>query len=101
MGLGIAYKNGTTEGTTSLPVDWTDESRAAAREQLNRILESHHFRSSKRCSHFLRYVVEHIIVEHIGDNHHEPLKERTLGIEIFGREATYDTAQDPVVRTTA
>jgi hypothetical protein len=81
---------------TSSPGEWTDESRAAVREQLNRILESHHFRSSKRCCHFLRYVIEHTI-----DNNHEPLKERTLGIEIFGREATYDTAQDPVVRTTA
>lgn len=31
----------------------------------------------------------------------EPLKERTLGIEVFGREPDYDTNLDPVVRTTA
>jgi hypothetical protein len=79
-----------------MPAEWTEESKAVAREQLNRILESHHFRSSKRCSQFLRYVVERTI-----DDHHEPLKERTLGIEIFGRDTMYDTAQDPVVRTTA
>lgn len=30
-----------------------------------------------------------------------PLKERTLGIEIFGREAEYDTASDPIVRSRA
>lgn len=94
--MGTAYKNGTTEGTAPPLASWTDESKVAAREQLSRILESHHFRSSKRCSLFLRYVVEHTL-----DSHHEPLKERTLGIEIFGREAMYDTAQDPVVRTTA
>jgi hypothetical protein len=94
--VGTTYRNGLTEGTISTAVEWTDQSKAAAREQLNRILESHHFRSSKRCSQFLRYVVERTI-----DNHHEPLKERTLGIEIFGRDTMYDTAQDPVVRTTA
>src|SRR5207237_881398 len=33
--------------------------------------------------------------------HAEPLKERTLGIEVFGREPDYDTNLDPVVRTTA
>jgi hypothetical protein len=29
------------------------------------------------------------------------LKERTLGIEIFGKSADYDTASDPIVRVTA
>jgi hypothetical protein len=77
-------------------LDWNEDSKALALAQLGRVLESHHFHSSKRCSLFLRYVVEHTI-----NNHHEPLKERTLGIEIFGRDAMYDTAQDPVVRTTA
>ena len=33
--------------------------------------------------------------------HTEHLKERTLGIEVFGREPGYDTNLDPVVRTTA
>jgi hypothetical protein len=31
----------------------------------------------------------------------EHLKERTLGVEVFGREPAYDTSADPVVRTTA
>jgi hypothetical protein len=31
----------------------------------------------------------------------DALKERTLGIEIFGRDADYDTASDPIVRVTA
>jgi hypothetical protein len=35
------------------------------------------------------------------DGHTENLKERTLGIEVFGRDADYDTNLDPVVRTAA
>ena len=95
--MGTAYRNGLSEvGVNHASLDWSEDSRALALAQLARVLESHHFHSSKRCSLFLRYVVEHTI-----NNHHEPLKERTLGIEIFGRDAMYDTAQDPVVRTTA
>ena len=33
--------------------------------------------------------------------HRETLKERTLGVEVFGRDPNYDTNQDPVVRGTA
>jgi len=44
----------------------------------------------------LRFVVERAL-----EGHTEPLKERTLGIEVFGREPDYDTNLDPVVRTTA
>lgn len=33
--------------------------------------------------------------------HADPLKERTLGVDVFGREPDYDTNLDPVVRTTA
>ena len=31
----------------------------------------------------------------------EPLKERTLGVRVFSREPSYDTAADPIVRVTA
>lgn len=65
-------------------------------EQLERILESPHFRSSKRCSHFLRHVVERA-----GEHRLDSLKERTLGVEVFERDPNYDTNQDPVVRVTA
>jgi hypothetical protein len=60
--------------------------------QLERILDSPQFRSSKKCSLFLRYVVEHA-----SDNHPECLKERVLGVEVFKRDPQYDTNQDPVV----
>lgn len=70
--------------------------RAAVREQLDRMLASSYFSHSKRFPNFLRFVVDHTLNGTI-DN----IKERTLGIEIFGRDADYDTASDPIVRVTA
>jgi len=63
---------------------------------LERILSSPLFRKSKRFPNLLRFVVERSL-----HGHAEPLKERTLGIEVFGRAPDYDTNLDPVVRTTA
>ncbi|MEQ1883738.1 MAG: hypothetical protein ABL967_01670 [Bryobacteraceae bacterium] len=74
----------------------TDAERSAIREQLERILGSPLFKNSKRYPNLLRFVVERAL-----QGHTEPLKERTLGIEVFGREPDYDTNLDPVVRTTA
>ena len=45
---------------------------------------------------FLRFIV-HEELEGRGDQ----LKERTLGIEVFGRHSGYDTTSDPIVRVTA
>jgi len=63
---------------------------------LERILASPLFKKSRRFPNLLRFVVERSL-----HGHAEPLKERTLGIEVFGREPDYDTNLDPVVRTTA
>jgi len=77
---------------------WTPSTAAdleTVREQVGRILSSSSFRNSKRFPAFLRYTVEHALTST------EPLKERTIGHEVFSRDAAYDTAQDPVVRMTA
>ena len=74
----------------------TDVERKAIREQLDRVLASPLFKNSKRYPSLLRYVVERSLDGHTGH-----LKERTLGIEVFGREPDYDTNLDPVVRTSA
>jgi hypothetical protein len=71
-------------------------SRTERLQQLERIVASSHFRNSKRYPSFLRYVVEHTVEE---DS--EVLKERNLGVEIFGRSSDYDTNSDPIVRVTA
>ena len=39
---------------------------------------------------FLRYVVEHS-----ANSRDELLKERSIGVEVFGRAPDYDTAEDP------
>lgn len=69
---------------------------AEIQAQLKRIVESPFFRSSKRCKLFLERVVEHSL-----SDSPEPLKERTLGVDVFSREPSYDTGVDPVVRVTA
>src|SRR5579871_504199 len=69
---------------------------AEVREQLARLLDSSLFRSSRRYPGMLRFIVERKL-----DGHTEQLKERTLGVEVFGRRAEYDTNQDPIVRISA
>jgi hypothetical protein len=68
----------------------------AVRDELDRLLASPFFNHSRRFPNFLRFVVERTLAGDI-----EKIKERTLGIEIFGRNADYDTATDPIVRVTA
>ncbi len=86
--------------TADIPVShWfpnCDEERAAVRAQLERVLVSHLFASSKRYPTLLRYVVEESL-----NGRTENLKERTLGIDVFKRDSQYDSNLDPVVRVTA
>ncbi len=65
-------------------------------KELEAILSSYHFRGSKRYPALLKYVVEAALNGRSGD-----LKERTLGVEVFGRDPDYDTSADPVVRFSA
>jgi hypothetical protein len=73
-----------------------EEQKAEIRRQLDRLLENPHFSHSKRFPSFLRYIIQEEL-EGRGDQ----LKERTLGVEVFGRHANYDTTSDPIVRVTA
>jgi hypothetical protein len=66
------------------------------REELNRVLSCHEFRTSKRSQDFLRYVVENTL-----QGHGDMLKERTIGIEVFGRPTSYDPGGDATVRVKA
>ena len=84
--------NDSATATTTL----TDGERASIQEQLERLLRNSHFNQSRRFPSFLRFVIDQTL---LGQT--DLLKERTLGIEIFGREADYDTASDPIVRVTA
>jgi hypothetical protein len=70
--------------------------RTEIRRHLERILDDPVFRGSRRCHRLLQYVVEKALEEKF-----EELKERILGIEVFGRQAQYDTQADSIVRVTA
>jgi hypothetical protein len=69
---------------------------AAVREQLQRLLSHPLFANSKRYPALLAYVVEQTLLGNALE-----LKERSIGIEVFGRTPSYDANADPVVRITA
>jgi hypothetical protein len=71
-------------------------SEEAVREELSRVLSCHEFRLSKRSQDFVRYVVEHTLT-----GREDMLKERTIGIEVFGRSTSYEPSDDATVRVKA
>lgn len=66
------------------------------RAHLNDILNSAAFKGSRRSQALLTHIVECALA-----GHWERLKERSLGIDVFSREASYDTGGDSIVRVTA
>jgi len=66
------------------------------RAQLDLLIRDEVFRSSKRSVAFLKYVVEMTL-----NGSAEQIKERTIGVEVFGRHPSYDTNLDHIVRTAA
>ena len=66
------------------------------RSQLERILVSPPFRSSKRHPRFLRFVIDKTLSGTAQD-----IKERIIGVEVFDREIHYDVSNDPIVRVAA
>jgi hypothetical protein len=69
----------------------------AVRAQLDRLIASTAFKSSKRCQLLLIRIIEHSLA----GNDTPPLRERVLGVEVLGRKPHYDTSNDPIVRVTA
>ncbi len=65
-------------------------------KHLRQIKEGKAFRGSYRSGQFLTYVVEQAIAGRFTG-----LKERIIGIELFGRSPSYDTGEDAIVRVTA
>lgn len=72
------------------------ENKRRIRQHLNTILRSNAFRSSARCQEFLAHVVELAL-----SGKREELKERLIGVKLFGRDVAYDTGDDPIVRVKA
>jgi hypothetical protein len=79
--------------------NWTPCSeleKGAVQQQVEQLLASPLFRSSKRYPRLLRFVVARVL-----GGQTDQLKERILGVEIFDRPTDYDTNKDPIVRVTA
>jgi len=65
-------------------------------QQLEKLLATSLFHSSRRYPSFLRFVVARALAGQT-----DQLKERVLGVELFERSPDYDTNTDPIVRVTA
>src|ERR1700687_2531199 len=66
------------------------------RDELRNVFASEAFKGGKRAQDFLQLVVEHALAGRL-----DSLRERMLGVEMFGRPVDYDTANDARVRVKA
>jgi len=66
------------------------------RRQLDRILASAAFADAERASSFLRFVVERKLEGHAGE-----IKESVIALEVLGRNSSFDSKSDPIVRVEA
>jgi hypothetical protein len=85
-----------SEGVDGDSRTFDDVERTAVLRELDAILNSPVFQTSKRCQQFLSYVVRHRL-----EGNDERLKERTIGVDLFQRPAGYATGDDAVVRVLA
>ena len=88
-------KSAARPGTAGATPD-SAKTRKLISEEMERVLRSREFSASERSCTFLRYLVERAL-----DGSEHQLKERTIGVDVFGRDATYDTGKDAIVRVSA
>ena len=69
---------------------------ASLQQHLKEVIAGDVFKGSHRSGQFLQYIVDQAIAGHV-----DSLKERVIGMELFGRSASYDTGDDAIVRVTA
>jgi hypothetical protein len=85
-----------SEPVTDSWVPTSEVEKAAVQQQLEKLLATSLFHSSRRYPSFLRFVVARALAGQT-----DQLKERVLGVELFERSPDYDTNTDPIVRVTA
>jgi TolB-like protein/Flp pilus assembly protein TadD len=83
----------TSQGSTPELAKDSDE---RALEQLNRILASKAFRQADRLKRFLSFVVAETL-----SGRSDRLKEFAVGVEVFGKDTSFDPRNDPIVRVQA
>ena len=67
---------------------------ASIAESLDLVLGSSRFRNAAVLQTLLKYIVEKSI-----HGEHDALKERIIGMVVFGRKPDFDTSSDPIVRS--
>lgn len=72
------------------------EEIALLRRHIKDIVEGPAFKGSHRSGQFLKYILDQSIAGRF-----DLLKERLIGVELFGRLPSYDTGEDAIVRVTA
>ena len=72
------------------------ESEQSVREQLQRILASATFQQGDRLKRFLTFIVNEAIA-----GRRNELKEYVIGVQVFGKEESFDPRTDPIVRVQA
>ncbi len=97
MGVSVSRPSRPTSEALLEPwVPVSDADKSAVLEQLE-LLRSHPlFSQSKRYPVLLGFVVEQVL-----QGSSDQIKERMIGMEVFGRPPGYDANADPVVRVTA
>lgn len=96
LGVAVSGDGHDPESVGVRPEGSSVPGRAAIEEQLARILSSPPFANSRRSQQLLRYLVDRTLAGDLPG-----LKERTIGVEVFGRDLEYDTSADAIVRVRA
>src|SRR6202046_3174513 len=74
----------------------TEKDFARLQQHLKEVIEGEAFKGSLRSGQFLSYIVEESLA-----GRYSALKERVIGVKLFGRSPSYDTGEDAIVRVTA
>jgi hypothetical protein len=88
--------NSTSERAAIAQIAESETCVADLRAHLREIVEGEAFRGSHRSAQFLTYIIDQALAGHF-----DSLKERMIGLELFGRSPSYDTSEDAIVRVTA
>lgn len=89
-------KGGEKTGLLTPPGPLPEEAKQCVKKAVEEMAGSVPFRTSRQCQDLLRYIVLHSL-----SGEDELLRERLIGVEVFGRRPDYDQAADPVVRIRA
>src|SRR5580692_6575307 len=83
-------------GARVVKVVETEHDAARLHKHLREVIAGEAFKGSHRSGQFLTYIVEETIAGRFA-----ALKERVIGVKLFGRVPSYDTGEDAIVRVTA